>query len=154
MRPIDLIVFHTSAVGPAAAKKQTAADIDRMHKQRGFRKIGYHYFIRFDGTLEIGRPEAEIGAHVEGHNSRSIGVCYAGGLGPDGKPADTRSAAQRATMATLARDLRGRYRNARMCGHRDLSPDLDRDGKVEPHEWLKACPCFDVAAWAKAEGIL
>jgi hypothetical protein len=34
-----------------------------------------------------------------------------------------------------------------------MSPDLDRDGKVEPHEWLKMCPCFDVVEWCKVEGI-
>ena len=32
-----------------------------------------------------------------------------------------------------------------MCGHRDLSPDLNGNGEIEPEEWIKQCPCFDVA---------
>jgi hypothetical protein len=29
-------------------------------------------------------------------------------------------------------------------GHRDLSPDLDGNGHIEPDEWMKQCPGFDV----------
>jgi len=35
----------------------------------------------------------------------------------------------------------------RICGHRDLSPDADGDGTVEPREWTKTCPGFDVSTW-------
>lgn len=147
MRTISHIVIHCSASPPAAAAKQTAKDIDAMHKARGFRKIGYHWFIRHDGLVEPGRPEAEVGAHVEGHNATSIGVCYAGGIGADGKPIDTRSDQQLKAMATLIGQLKARYPKAKVLGHRDLSPDRDHDGKVERHEWLKDCPCFDAPAW-------
>ena len=34
--------------------------------------------------------------------------------------------------------------NAIIFGHRDLSPDVDGDGHIEPEEWMKSCPCFDV----------
>jgi N-acetylmuramoyl-L-alanine amidase len=152
MRAIDMIVIHCSATPEGRAV--TAADIDHMHRQRGFARIGYHYFIRLDGTLELGRPLEVAGAHVEGHNARSIGICYAGGLDAYGKAKDTRTTAQKVALAHLVRDLRKRFPAARrVVGHRDLSPDRDRDGKVEPHEWLKDCPCFDVAAWLKSEGI-
>ena len=43
-----------------------------------------------------------------------------------------------------------KYPNAEVLGHRDLSPDLDKDGIVEPYEWVKSCPCFDVAKWLKS----
>lgn len=152
MRPIDLIVIHCSAT--PEGREVSVADIDRMHKQRGFRKIGYHYFIRLDGTLDIGRPVAEVGAHVAGKNARSIGICYAGGLARDAKtPKDTRTPPQLRTLAKLVADLMHRFPGARVCGHRDLSPDLDGDGVIERHEWLKACPCFDVASWM-AETVL
>jgi N-acetyl-anhydromuramyl-L-alanine amidase AmpD len=125
-----------------------------MHKQRGFRKIGYHYFIRLDGTVETGRPLEEVGAHVEGHNANSIGICYAGGLAVDGKTAkDTRTPAQKQAMEILVRDLARRFPNARICGHRDFSPDRDGDGVVERHEWMKECPCFDVHDWARSVGL-
>ena len=153
MRPINLIVIHCSASPPAAAAGLTAAHIDRMHRERGFARIGYHYFIRVDGRVEQGRQEADIGAHVSGFNSSSIGVCYAGGLGSDNKPSDTRTAAQRQALVNLVRELKGRYPNARICGHRDLSPDTNKNGKVDQSEWLKACPSFDVPAWARAEGL-
>lgn len=152
-RRIDLIVIHCSASPPKAAAKQTAADIDRMHRERGWQGIGYHWFLRFDGTVEAGRPETAVGSHVAGKNANSIGVCYAGGVGPDGKGADTRSPQQRQAMANLIRQLKQRYPGARVCGHRDLSPDLDRDGVVERHEWMKECPSFDVAAWLQAENL-
>lgn len=151
MRRITHIVLHCSASVPAAAAHQTAADIDAMHKARGFRKIGYHYFIRADGTVEKGRPETEIGAHVEGHNATSIGICYAGGLDAKGKAADTRTPQQLEALAKLVAELKRRYPPAIVLGHRDLSPDKDRDGVVERHEWLKDCPCFDAPAWWRAQ---
>lgn len=148
MRRIDLIVVHCSAT--PEGRVVTAADINRMHKQRGFARIGYHFFVRLDGTVEVGRPVEQIGAHVAGTNARSIGICYAGGLTADARtPKDTRTPAQREALEKLLRELVCRFGPVRICGHRDLSPDLDRDGVVERHEWMKACPCFDVAAWLK-----
>lgn len=145
---VDYLTFHCSASRPAQAAKQTAADIDRMHRERGFRKIGYHFFVRVDGTREIGRPLTQVGAHVSGHNIGNIGVCYAGGLDSKGQPADTRTLAQKAELRKIRDELVALKPNlkkpGRIKGHRDWSPDLDKDGKVEKHEWLKACPCFDV----------
>lgn len=148
MRKIRRIVHHCSAARPLAASKQTAADIDAMHRHdRGWRKIGYHYFIRLDGTIEKGRPEAEVGAGVFGFNADALHVCYAGGLNAAGRAEDTRSHAQKLAQASLTLELVGRYPKADVGGHRDLSPDKDGDGKVEPHEWMKECPCFDVKSW-------
>lgn len=145
---VKYLTFHCSACRPEAAKKQTAADIDAMHRARGFRRIGYHYFVRYDGTVEKGRQDHQIGAHVQNHNLDNIGVCYAGGLDAAGQPSDTRSEAQKVALRQLAAELRAKYPSlnlkGRIKGHRDWSPDLDHDGKVERHEWLKECPCFDV----------
>lgn len=152
MRPIRKIVIHCSAT--PEGRDVTAADIDRMHRQRGFAKIGYHFFVRLGGLREIGRPIEEIGAHVQGHNADSIGICYAGGLTADAKRAkDTRTPGQKAELSKLVRELKARFPGARVVGHRDLSPDKDGDGQVEQHEWLKDCPCFDVPAWAKENGL-
>ncbi len=74
----------------------------------------------------------------------SIGVCYIGGLAKDGKtPKDTRTAGQKDSLRRLLIELKRKYPSAIICGHRDLSPDLNHDGKIEPNEWVKACPCFD-----------
>ena len=129
MRHITLIVIHCSAVKPD--QQSSAAQIDSWHRQRGFKfGIGYHYVIRRDGTLEMGRPEYMVGAHCKNHNQHSIGVCYEGGLDIRGDPADTRTPQQRETMRQLINELRERYPKAIVVGHHNLNP-------------LKACPCFD-----------
>ena len=129
MRRITLIVIHCSAVKPD--QQSSAAQIDSWHRQRGFHLgIGYHYVIRRDGTLEMGRPEYMVGAHCKNHNQHSIGVCYEGGLDIRGDPADTRTPQQRETLRQLINELRERYPKAIVVGHHNLNP-------------LKACPCFD-----------
>ena len=91
MREIKSIILHCSAT--PEGKDFTVADITRWHKERGFRTIGYHYVVYRDGTVHKGRPVEQIGAHCEGHNKNSIGVCYIGGLMADEKtPKDTRTA--------------------------------------------------------------
>jgi len=144
MRPITKIVVHTSATRPDDV---AAHDIDRWHKKRGWRGIGYHFVIRLNGALEKGRDIAEIGAHVKGHNADSIGICMVGGLDQYGNPADTYSDAQYETLRALVDALKRAFPNSDVLGHRDLSPDIDGDGRVDEWEWVKACPCFDVRAW-------
>ena len=130
MRSITLIVVHCSANRAGSALR--LADIDRHHRSLGWKGCGYHYVIPTDGTLEEGRPEAEMGAHCRHHNRHSIGICYIGGLSADGTPADTRTEAQRATLRRLLASLHRRFPRALIVGHCDLDP-------------LKACPCFDAA---------
>lgn len=127
MRKIDLIVVHCSAT--PAGRLHTAADIDRWHRQRGFDGIGYHYVVRLDGTIDEGRPLAKPGAHCLGHNATSVGVCYVGGIDANGRPADTRTPAQRTALRTLLTGLKRRFPKADIYGHNRFA--------------AKACPCFD-----------
>lgn len=150
-RSIVLIVLHCSATPTGQAV--TVYDIDRWHAERGFQRqpeavaafnpslgsIGYHYFIDLQGQVFSGRSPAEIGAHVAGHNAHSLGVCMAG--------TDKFTPAQWSALADLVRSLQADYPQASVVGHRDLSPDADGDGVVEPREWLKTCPGFDVSTW-------
>ena len=69
-----------------------------------------------------------------------------------GRPADTRTPAQRATLRQLVGQLQEKFSGCRVCGHRDLSPDLNGNGEIEPEEWIKQCPCFDVAKEFKEFG--
>lgn len=142
MRTINHIVVHCSAT--KVSQKVTTADIDKWHKARGFRKIGYHYVIYQDGTIHKGREISEIGAHVTGNNSDSIAICYIGGIGSDGKPSDTRTSDQKASLFFLLQSLKESFPKAKICGHRDFSPDLNGNGVIEPQEWMKSCPSFDV----------
>jgi N-acetylmuramoyl-L-alanine amidase len=152
MRPISLIAIHCSAT--LAGRPFSAADIRSMHvKGNGWPTIGYHAIIEINGTVVDTLSHKTPGIHIRGHNRSSVGMCYIGGIGADGKAVDTRTARQRDAMSATLRKWRVLYPDARIRGHRDLSPDLDGDGVIEPHEWLKACPCFDVAAWCRSVGI-
>lgn len=127
-RYINEIIVHCTAT--PAGKDYTVDDIRRWHLQRGFSDIGYHYVIYRDGTVHEGRSVDIAGAHCEGHNTHSIGVCYVGGVQRNGKtPSDTRTNAQRAAMLNLLFELRDAYPNAKIHGHRDYA--------------AKACPSFD-----------
>ena len=143
MRVINLIVVHCSAT--KADRDFTEQDLEVCHRRRGFNGTGYHYYIRKDGTVHLTRPVERIGAHAKGFNASSIGICYEGGLDCRGRPADTRTPAQRATLRQLVTDLELRFPGCRVCGHRDLSPDLNGNGEIEPEEWIKQCPCFDAS---------
>ena len=137
MRKIEKIILHCSAT--KEGQNVTTADIDRWHRERGYAKIGYHYVIYLDGSVHTGRSEELLGAHTLGHNASSIGICYIGGLDTAGKSKDTRTAAQKATLLTLVKELKTRYPNATIHGHREFAK--------------KDCPCFDVGKWTKENGI-
>lgn len=148
MRKIDSIIVHCSAT--KAGQDFTATDIDRWHRERGFNGIGYHYVVCLDGRLEKGRDISLVGAHCKGWNEHSIGICYIGGLDENGHPADTRTNAQKRVLYQLIMDLKCEYNVVQVLGHRDTSPDLNDDGAIEPYEYVKACPCFDVKEFLKS----
>lgn len=148
MRPLDpnkveYIVVHCSATPEGL--DLNANDINRMHRARNFSMIGYHKVVKLNGAVEDGRPMDRQGAHVRGYNHKSVGICYIGGLDASRKAKDTRTDFQVVAMANEIVSLKKKFPNAKVVGHRDLSPDLDGDGVVEPHEWMKQCPCFDAS---------
>ena len=153
----DTIVIHCSA--SAFGVDMSAAEIDEIHRAppRKWRKIGYAQVIRRDGLIEFGRHFDNQGAHVAGHNRHTVGVCLIGGLMPDGEPGreffDTFTREQEHSLLRTISFLKLAYPDAAVVGHRDLSPDIDGDGIVEEHEWLKACPTFDVAEWMREHGL-
>lgn len=147
VKDIDLIVIHCSASKETV--DYTFDQLKKDHLARGFRTCGYHLFIAKDGTKYQGRPFSVMGAHVKGHNTNSIGICYEGGLDKKGKAKDTRTEEQKAELLSSILDVLtsiemagGDPKKVRITGHRDLSPDLDGNGIVEPDEWVKQCPCF------------
>ena len=142
-RNITLLVIHCTAT--RGDVDFTQKDLLRCHKARGMQQIGYHFYIRKDGFIWSTRPMEMIGAHAKGYNVNSLGIAYEGGLDTQGHPADTRTPRQRHSMRALIRTLKQEFPIVRVCGHRDLSPDRNGNGVVEPVEWLKQCPCFDVA---------
>jgi len=132
--PIRWITVHCAATKPS--HNTDAKAIDRMHRLRGFLKIGYHYVIKRDGTVETGRKETETGAHVAGRNTGNIGICLAGGIHEvTGKAENNFTPQQFASLAKLIAELKVRYPAAEVLGHRD-HPNVAKD-----------CPCFDTRSW-------
>ena len=142
MRRIDLIVIHCSAT--REDHPFTEHDLDTAHRLRGFDGIGYHFYVRRNGDIKSTRAVERVGAHVRGYNAHSIGICYEGGLDSHGLAKDTRTEWQRHSLRVLVRALKMDYPEARVVGHRDLSPDVNGNREVEPMEWTKECPCFEV----------
>lgn len=132
MRNIIYLIIHCSAVRPY--QKSGVAEIDRWHRARGWKNgCGYHYVIRRDGTIELGRPLEMVGAHCQYYNRHSIGICYEGGLDEQGRPADTRTEAQKAALRSLLEQLHADYPKAVIVGHNVFNT-------------MKACPCFNALA--------
>lgn len=130
MRDINKIIIHCSDT--PFGYSFSASDIDRWHKERGFDCIGYHYVIRLDGFIEVGRPIEQIGAHCYGHNKDSIGICYIGGRDSDGIISDTRTLEQKESLHDLVSYLKVKFPNVSVHGHNEFSS--------------KPCPCFNVSS--------
>lgn len=134
MRDIKEIIIHCADT--PEGRDDRAADIRRWHKAQGWSDIGYHYVIDIDGTIEPGRDLDIAGAHCQGHNAKSIGICYVGGCDEEMKPKDTRTDAQKASMLLLLKYLVAKYPKAVIYGHRDFAN--------------KSCPSFDAKEEYKA----
>lgn len=119
-------------------------EIDRWHRQRGLFEIGYHAIIRRDGTLESGRPAEQIGAHAQGYNLVSLGVCLIGGVKslPEAEPEANYTPAQVKSLNALLAGWHQGWGEAKIVGHSELP---------SPHARLRYCPSFNVQAWL-AEG--
>ena len=148
MRTINLIVVHCSAT--REDKSFTEHDLDVVIVAvASMVWVIIFIFVR-TGIFKSTRPLERIGAHSRGFNRESIGICYEGGLDCMGQPKDTRTCWQKHSLRVLILTLLKDFPGCRVCGHRDLSPDLDGDGEIEPEEWIKACPCFEASKeWDK-----
>ncbi len=122
-RKIDSIIIHCSA--SSSPFHDNVETIERWHKDRGFKQIGYHWVITRDGKLHQGRPEQVVGAHVEGHNKTSLGICLTGDkeFTPE----------QMETLKLWVKHTMKRYSIAgeKVFGHRDFNKH-------------KTCPNFEV----------
>lgn len=127
-REIKEIIVHCADT--PEGRDVRADEIRKWHKGKGWSDIGYHYVVDLDGTIEAGRTLDVVGAHCNGHNTYSIGVCYVGGSGKDFRPKDTRTKEQKHSLVLLLKFLRSKYPEAKIYGHHDFNAE-------------KQCPCFD-----------
>jgi N-acetylmuramoyl-L-alanine amidase len=129
-RRIEEIIIHCTAT--PEGRDVSVDTIRGWHLANGWKDIGYHWVVMLDGSVEPGRPEAQIGSHVAGHNTGTLGVVYVGGVAADGKtPKDTRTDAQKAALMATVKALIAKYPTIKkVTGHREYA--------------AKACPSFDV----------
>lgn len=139
MRNIQYIAVHCTA----SHQSQTIEGLKQEFKRKGWVNPGYHYVISPDGKITQLLDEENVSNGVKGFNSVSINVAYIGGIDVNGKPIDNRTDAQKASLRSLLKMLHKKYPAAVIQGHRDFSPDLNKDGKITPNEWMKSCPCFN-----------
>jgi N-acetyl-anhydromuramyl-L-alanine amidase AmpD len=122
-RTINKIIIHVADT--PESMDIGVNEIRSWHTAKGWNDVGYHYVIRRDGTIEVGRQESKIGAHCRGYNWESIGICMVG--------RNMFTDIQWDSLAKLVKSLDGRY-GATVHGHRDF----------DKH---KTCPNFDVGDW-------
>lgn len=143
------ITVHCSASRPS--QSWTAKDVDRMHRAQGFICVGYHFIIRRDGVVEVGRPVGVEGGHARdgGRNKTHIGICMIGGISEkpqthtpgnpwNGSDAENNfTPIQFATLRTLLVKLQADFKlpASSIEGHRDIKGVR------------KACPSFQVQRW-------
>ena len=108
-KPNKLVLHH------AEASKCTVQDIHSWHLNNGWSGIGYHYFIRKDGSVYRGRPDGAIGAHCQGSNTNTLGICFEGNYMKETMPT-----AQYNAGIDLIKYLIGKYGNLPIYGHKEL----------------------------------
>lgn len=151
MREVKFLVLHCSA----SPQTQTVEVIqDYWKRVLGWKTAGYHHLIRADGTVANLVPIEKPSNGVAGHNANSIHISYIGGVDKQGKPVDNRTDAQKKTMFELVNRYKKLFPKAQILGHRDFSPDKNRDGIVQPNEWMKSCPSFSAREWAKSMNLI
>lgn len=139
MRDIKYLVVHCTA-GPQTQKVE---DIQAYwRKKLGWKSPGYHVIVRADGSVEELEDISNPTNGVAGHNKNSIHISYIGGVDKNGKAVDNRTPQQKATILKYLRYWRSLFPEAKIQGHRDFSPDLNKNGKIEPNEFIKMCPSF------------
>ena len=133
------IIIHCSATRPDWLSDQLTAakvaEIRQWHKAKGWADIGYHFVIDRDGEVATGRSITQNGAHTEGHNTNTIGVCLIGGFGSSATDSflQNYTQAQSDALRELIGDLQDKYGQIPVSGHNQYSN--------------KACPGFNVPRW-------
>ena len=139
MRDINIIFVHCTA----GNQRQKITDLLAEFRMKGWKNPGYHYVVDADGLTHQLLSVEKVSNGVRGFNAHSINVAYLGGIDAKGRPVDNRTEAQKIELRELLQVLHKQFPKAKIMGHRDISPDVNHNGKVDPNERIKECPCFD-----------
>ena len=128
----EYLVVHCSATKPSM--DIGLREIKRWHvDDNGWRDVGYHYIIRRNGEVELGRSNRDTGAHAAGYNHKSISLCMVGGMAEDNSAENNFTAQQWTALLDLLKQIKVDYPEANVIGHNEISE--------------KECPSFDVQKW-------
>lgn len=124
-RKVKKVFIHCSASdNPSHDNIKTMTE---WHLQRGFKTIGYHYFISKDGIVHKGRNIELIPAAQEGNNTGSIAICL------HGLDKTKFTTEQFNSLITLCKEINDAYNG-----------DITFHGHCEVAN--KSCPVFDYKA--------
>lgn len=104
-----IILHHCAGNGDVTS-------IHNLHINQNYSGIGYHYYIRKDGSIYAGRPVETIGAHCLDYNSKSIGICFEGNF-----ENETMNELQKKSGAELVKYLKSIYKSALVKRHKDMN---------------------------------
>jgi N-acetylmuramoyl-L-alanine amidase len=121
---IKFLVLHCSAT--RRNQDYSVEQLRRDHKARGFYDIGYHFYIRKDGTMTQHRKLLEVGAHARPYNRCSIGICYEGGLNEEGRACNTITPQQFERIQELLAVLKKTVSESEDCGASGLARDYSK----------------------------
>lgn len=141
MRKINKIFVHCTA---GRQNTTTIESLKKEFRNKGWKNPGYHWVVFPDGKVVQMLDETKVANGVKGYNSNSIHVAWVGGVDNEHpKGIDNRTEEQKVALFDLLTKIKMRYRNSQIMGHRDVSPDLNHNGIIDPWERIKECPCFD-----------
>lgn len=133
MPALGVIKYLTIHCAATPEGRDVKAETISSWDQARFGQTSYHWVVQLDGSKHRTLPDTALGAHVGGHNTGNIGVCYVGGMDKDNKiPKDTRTEAQKVSLREIVEDYKKNNPGLLVQGHRDW-PGVH-----------KACPSFDV----------
>ena len=146
-RDIRNLFVHCTAGWP----EETNDELFKGFSAQGWKSPGYHVTVDPDGTAWVLQHPDLIANGVKDYNLHSLHISYKGGIAKSGKPTnkvklvpvDNRTPEQKATLITVLTHWRVQYPKSIIKGHRDISPDKNRNGVVDAWERIKECPCFD-----------
>lgn len=136
-RKINRIFVHCTA---GNQRTTTVESLKAEFKSKGWKVGGYHYVVFPDGKIVQMEDENTVANGVQGYNKNSVHVSWVGGM----NGIDNRTQQQKESLVKVLKELKKKYPTAEILGHRDISPDKNNNGIVDPWERIKDCPCFDV----------
>ncbi len=138
-KPNKIIIHH------AALGKVSPEEINEFHKSKGWKGIGYNFYISKDGSIYAGRPESSEGAHTIGENSRSIGICLEGNF-----QKEEVTEAELNSLINLSLYISLKYDIYKILGHKEVYNTLC-PGKKFPLEEVKKIIIKDIKEYKSLE---